>query len=83
MYREQLVDIAVFKIKNFAGVTEDEWDSDGDLELKSKIETETTLERCLISASELTENVMELDEKPWAVLVNHNNLGYCRVRFDL
>ena len=78
-----MIDIAVFKINNYAGVTEDEWDSDGDLELKCKIEMDTSLERCLVNASEMTENVMELDDKPWAVLVNYNNLGYCRVRFDL
>lgn len=81
--REQLIDVAVFNIKKVAGVTDDEWDSDGDLELKNKVEVENSLERCLISASELTENVIEMDERPWAILVNYHNLGYCRIRFDL
>lgn len=81
--REQLIDVAVLNIKKIAGVTDDEWDSDGDLELKNKVEVENSIERVLINATDVTSNVMELDEKPWAILVNYNNLGYCRIRFDL
>lgn len=81
--REQLIDVAVMNIKKVAGVTDDEWDSDGDLELKNKVEVENSIERVLINATDVTSNVMELDEKPWAILVNYNNLGYCRIRFDL
>jgi|TARA_B110000285_G_C14954944_1_gene528699 hypothetical protein len=33
-----MVDIGVFKIKKVAGVSEDEWDEDGDLELCNKVE---------------------------------------------
>ena len=81
--REQLIDVAVLNIKKIAGVTDDEWDSDGDLELKNKVEVENSIERVLINATDVTSNVMELDEKPWAILVNYNNLGYCSIRFGL
>jgi hypothetical protein len=38
LYREQMVDIGVFKIKKVAGASVDEWDEDGDLELCKKVE---------------------------------------------
>lgn len=33
-----MVDVAVFKIKKVAGVSSDEWDEDGDLELSHKVD---------------------------------------------
>jgi len=37
LLREQLVDIAVFKKQKIAGVTADEFDEDGELELMHKL----------------------------------------------
>ena len=36
--REQMIDVAVFKKTKVAGVTEDDWDEDGDLELSHKVD---------------------------------------------
>lgn len=40
--REQMIDVAVFKLKNVAGVKTDEWDEDGELELSKKLEVVKT-----------------------------------------
>ena len=48
MLREQLVDVAVFKLTNVAGVTTDQWDEDGDMELSKKLEVDYTKERVLV-----------------------------------
>ena len=77
-----MVDVAVLKLSKVAGVTSDEWDSDGELELCKKFEVQRVLKRVLIKAAPLTEDVLELDSKPDAVLVNYKNYGYCRMRFD-
>ena len=80
--REQMVDVAVLKLSKVAGVTSDEWDSDGELELCKKFEVQQVQKRVLIAAAPLTEDVIVLDSKPDAVLVNFKNYGYCRMRFD-
>ena len=80
--REQMIEIAAFKLRKVAGVTNDEWDEDGELELCKKLEVSKSLKRVLVNAEELTKNVAILDEKPDAVLLNFNNLGYAQVRFD-
>jgi len=30
----------------------------------------------------MTDNVLEVDDKPDAVIINYNNYGYCKMRFD-
>ena len=47
-----------------------------------RLEPVSTLERCRVEAKEVTQDCMTLSEKPDAVLVNYNNRGYARVRFD-
>lgn len=80
--REQMIDIAVFKLKPVAGVKTDEWDEDGELELSKKMEVVKTFERVLVNGEAVQKNVVELTEKPEAVLLNFNNMGYAQVRFD-
>ena len=80
--REQLVDVAVFKLTKVAGVTEDQWDEDGDMELSHKLEVDYIKERVLVKPQEITEDVLELTTDPAAILVNYRNIGYCRMRFD-
>lgn len=50
MLREQLVDVAVFKLSKVAGVSEDQWDEDGDMELSHRLEVDYTQERVLVKA---------------------------------
>ena len=80
--REQLVDVAVFKLTKVAGVTEDQWDEEGDMELTHKMEVDYVKERVLIKSQEMTEDVIELTSDPAAIIVNYRNNGYCRMRFD-
>ena len=77
-----MIEIAAFKLKNVAGVKNDEWDEDGELELCKKLEVTKSFKRILVNAEEMTKNVAVLDEKPDAVLLNFNNLGYAQIRFD-
>lgn len=77
-----MIDVAVLKIEKVAGVTADEIDEDGDIELKNKVVVSETLENCLIDNTEQRSDVMTVDEEPWAVLVNYRNKGYARIRFD-
>jgi len=74
--REQMIDIAVFKLKEAAGATTDEWDEDGELELCKKFEVAKTFERILVNGEALQKNVILLDEQPEAVLLNYRNMGY-------
>jgi aminopeptidase N len=80
--REQMIDVAVLKLTKVAGVTEDQWDEEGDMELSHKMEVEHKWERILVKAQEVTPNVLELASEPAAILVNYRNYGYCRMRFD-
>lgn len=80
--RQQLVDIAVYKRTKIPGVTQDEIDSDGEIELMYKVEPDVTIERCLILDQQLTEDCLTVDEEPEAVLINYNNMGYTRIKFD-
>jgi len=77
-----MIDVAVLKIEKIAGVTADEIDEDGDIELKNKVLVGQTLENCLIDDSGKKTDAMTCDEEPWAVLVNYRNKGYARIRFD-
>ena len=77
-----MIDIATYKLTKIAGVTDDAFDEDGDLELKYKLEPSESIQRCLIKASDVTEDCLTVSEKPDAVLVNYNNMGYARLRFD-
>jgi hypothetical protein len=45
-----MVDVAVYKLTKIAGVTEDQWDEDGDLELSHKLEVDYVKERVLVKA---------------------------------
>ena len=80
--REQLVDVAVFKLTNVAGVNTDQWDEDGDMELSKKLEVDYTKERVLVKPQQITEDVIQLTSEPAAIIVNYRNIGYCRMRFD-
>ena len=80
--REQMIDVAVLKIEKIAGVTADEIDEDGDIELKNKVLVGQTLENCLIDDSGIKKDAMTCDDEPWAVLLNYRNKGYARIRFD-
>jgi len=71
-----MIDIAVFKLKEAAGATTDEWDEDGELELCKKFEVAKTFERILVNGEPLQNNVILLDEQPEAVLLNYRNMGY-------
>jgi len=64
------------------GALVDEWDEDGDLELTKKLEVYKSHNNVLVKAQEITESVWEIDFKPQIVMVNYNNMGYCRMRFD-
>jgi len=77
-----MIDVAVLKIEKIAGVSADEIDEDGDIELKNRVVASETLENCLIDATEQRPDVMTVDEEPWAVLLNYRNKGYARIRFD-
>lgn len=77
-----MIDVAVLKIEKVAGVTADEIDEDGDIELKNRVLVGSSLENCLIDATELRSDVMTVDDEPWAVLLNYRNKGYARIRFD-
>lgn len=77
-----MVDVAVFKLKKVPGVSTDEWDEDGDLELSHKVEVQEVKQKVLIQASEITPDVLLLDSEPFAIIPNYKNQGYCRIRFD-
>lgn len=71
-----MIEIAVLKLKPVAGVKNDEWDEDGELELSNKFEIVQTFKRVLIHSESITKNVAVLNQKPDAILINYNNLGY-------
>lgn len=77
-----MIDVAVLKIEKIAGVTADEIDEDGDIELKNKVVVSETLENCLIDGTAIRSDVMTVADEPWAVLLNYRNKGYARIRFD-
>jgi hypothetical protein len=77
-----MIDVAILKIEKVAGVSADEIDEDGDIELKNKVVVSETLENCLMDSTEERSDVMTVDDEPWAVLVNYRNKGYARIRFD-
>ena len=77
-----MLDIAVLKRHKVAGVKEDDIDSDGEIELMHRVEPDVTIERCMIFDQAKTEDCLAVDEEPEAVLVNYNNFGYARVKFD-
>lgn len=77
-----MVDVAVLKLSKVPGVSTDEWDEDGELELSKKFEIHHVKERVLIKSAPQTDAVLELDYKPEVVIVNLKNIGYCRMRFD-
>lgn len=47
-----MIDIAFFKISDVAGVKNDEWDEDGELELSKKLEISKKFERIIIKPLE-------------------------------
>lgn len=71
-----MIEIAVLKLKPVAGVKNDEWDEDGELELSKKLEVVETFKRVLVNPESITKNVAVLNQKPDAILINFNNLGY-------
>ena len=81
--REQLIDVATYKLVKQEGVTEDIWEEDGKTKtLMCRLEVDQTVERVLVKSAQITPEILTLESKPEAVLINYNNRGYCRLRFD-
>ena len=81
--REQLIDVATYKLVKQEGVTEDILEEDGKTKtLMCRLEVDQTVERVLVKSAQITPEILTLESKPEAVLINYNNRGYCRLRFD-
>lgn len=76
-----MIDVASFKLVDNQGVSEDEWDEDGKLQLTKKFVVDKEYKRILIKPVD-SQRIVEFEEKPYCVHLNYNNYGYLRARND-